>query len=179
MGIIQHHAVIATTDNTRAFKRMWKLCKEKNRGEKGLPVYRPGFVKGPRAINRYRSIVLMPDGSKEGNPASRAGNAMRAWFIEQLRASEGPWSWVEVECGERGTWLGAGAHSVPLPPLKRRKPGPWGWVDVEHGARGISAEALERHRQELHTICLADLSDTQNAALDGVLKLLDSWSEAR
>ncbi len=108
MGTIQHHAVIATTPFRDKFKEVWKRTKEME----------GHFVKGKAQINGYRTIVLMPDGSKEGWIVSNAGDEARDAFIALLEsyALDGGnyWDYVEVSWGEMGSHTPRGSDLEAL-----------------------------------------------------------------
>lgn len=126
MGVINHNAVIATTYGKDHFDKMkaWidQLRLEPSTG--GLDLKRL-FVFGPGIVNDYHTIVLLPDGSKEGWPESEKGDNLRKLFIDRLNAEafsddeefeDAPpqkvgdqeiygcssWDWIEVSFGEFG-----------------------------------------------------------------------------
>lgn len=102
MGVIQHNAVIATTWDYKFYERL-----------KGLidAGYLQGyFFCGEPVVNGYRTIVLLPDGSKEGWVESDRGDEQRKNFIRCLESfayedDSNCWSWVEVSYGELGAYL--------------------------------------------------------------------------
>jgi hypothetical protein len=55
-------------------------------------------------MNHYQSIVLAPDGSKEGWEESDTGNDRRRYFIARLK-SIGHWDFISVTFGEHGKGL--------------------------------------------------------------------------
>jgi len=61
------------------------------------------FVLGPNVTNGYRTVILVPDGSKEGWPESDDGDSTGASFIDFIEKDEsGFWDWIEVGYGELG-----------------------------------------------------------------------------
>lgn len=97
MGTMNHDAVIATTasdEGWEAATRQWL------NGEHGHRF--AGSTQA--AVNGYRTLVLLPDGSKEGWPDSEEGDALRDEFIDWLRVRRSMvwWDWVEVSLGEYG-----------------------------------------------------------------------------
>jgi hypothetical protein len=54
------------------------------------------------STNHYRSFMVAPDGSKEGWATSTDGDVTRSEIIEWLRASNGFFSWAEVQYGDDG-----------------------------------------------------------------------------
>lgn len=58
-------------------------------------------------INGYYTVVIPPDGSKEGWEGSDQGDARRDWFIESISdpTHQKGWRWVEVEFGELDTGI--------------------------------------------------------------------------
>lgn len=108
MGTMQHHAVIATTPFRDTFKEVWKRTKELD----------GHFVKGKLQMSGYRTIVLMPDGSKEGWLASDAGDDARDAFISLLESyvldGGNYWEYVEVSFGELGSYTPRGSDLEAL-----------------------------------------------------------------
>lgn len=111
MGIIHHNAVIATTYGENSFNLMkdWieKLQLEKTIA--GLDSQKL-FIFGDGIANEYYTIVLIPDGSKEGWPDSALGDSLREMFINKLKETiyddgSSHWSWIEVGFGECGQQL--------------------------------------------------------------------------
>ena len=97
MGIIQHHAILATTWNAAAAGHALNWC-EKNHVH---------AVKGFSEHNNYVSLFVPPDGSHEGWSESEVGDSKRSAFIFHLQTynykdGSSPWTWVEVSYGERG-----------------------------------------------------------------------------
>jgi len=102
MGVINHDAVLATTWDDKAVDkfRAW-LDKRVPEDLKDL------FHIGPVVTNSYQTVVMMPDGSKEGWDASEEGNRVRDDFIAFIGKDDPdrgycPWTWVEVSYGEYG-----------------------------------------------------------------------------
>lgn len=96
MGIIQHHAIILTTD-----EEYIEPVLEKAKSIFGNMVTAPL----PSIRNGYVTILIGPDGSKEGWEPSNTGNQRRAEFKAWLRQEDnypGYHTWVEVEYGELG-----------------------------------------------------------------------------
>jgi hypothetical protein len=65
------------------------------------------FLFGQKEINGITTIVMVPDGSKEGWPESVVGDLLRNLFIRELEKADyddgsNPWSFVEVGYGEFG-----------------------------------------------------------------------------
>ncbi len=96
MGWIRHHAIVVTA----SFSDMEKLqaaadgCFGTGR-----------CVVGSGGHNGYRTLLVPPDGSKEGWGPSDDGDEARNRFVEWLGAQayddgSSPYSWVEVEYGE-------------------------------------------------------------------------------
>ena len=97
MGLVQHHALIATTS--------WDERIEKAKAWIDLlePEDREFFLISPVGVNGETSIVLFPDGSKEGWPQSEQGDVRREQFIEQVLKKDPGWMWIEGTFGERGS----------------------------------------------------------------------------
>jgi hypothetical protein len=101
MGDMNHNAVIATTSNDKEVARIRRWVDTIGPDSKTL------FLFGPSAINNESTVVMVPDGSKEGWADSNAGNDLRAEFIfelEKANYSDGsnPWSYIEVGYGDYG-----------------------------------------------------------------------------
>jgi len=96
MGTIQHHAVIATggDDQHRDQVTAWIASRGENHQRR--------YLVGPMVINGYFTVVLTPDGSKEGWDDSDAGDAERDEFVAWLSEPDTYWDWVEVTYGEIG-----------------------------------------------------------------------------
>lgn len=112
MGVIQHHAVVATTWNRGEVDRIRKWIdaippRSAMFGDAGR---RRLFIFGEGISNEYYTVVMIPDGSKEGWPESDSCNELREEFIRELernKESDGStaWHWVEVGFGELGRQL--------------------------------------------------------------------------
>ena len=90
MGYIRHHAILATCwDGSDALK-LKSFC------EHVVGAEQVGFI-GP-AINGYCTVVVGPDGSKEGWPESEHGDSARKKIVDYLTASD--FAWVEVQYGD-------------------------------------------------------------------------------
>jgi len=124
MGVINHNAIIATTYSKDNLDKVVEWVKElkidkdiTGRDPKSL------FVFGSGISNDYHTVVLLPDGSKEGWPSSVLGDSLREQFIKFLDSfadygdeeeEDHPsspkdglygvscWDWVEVGYGEFG-----------------------------------------------------------------------------
>lgn len=107
MGIIHHHAVVATVNiqenivkvNDWIFSLPPEKCKR--------------FCDAPAPMNGYHTFVLTPDGSKEGCAESDAGDQLRAEFISFLESfayedGSSNVSWIEVGFGEFGQTIDRG-----------------------------------------------------------------------
>jgi hypothetical protein len=121
MGVIQHDAIIATTWDEVVFSKMktWieQLEVELDADYNKRVPQELFLFSGERQSNGYRTITMIPDGSKEGWAASDYGDKLRDMFVAQLAKDDYPdgssnWSWVEVTFGEKGrqvtngdTWI--------------------------------------------------------------------------
>lgn len=102
MGLMQHHAVIATTFSDERAQKVHEWILALPEDARGL------FLLGKGVINSEYTIVLIPDGSKEGWEESDWGDRLRADFTARLREDDyddgsSPWMWVEVAYGELGS----------------------------------------------------------------------------
>lgn len=95
MGYILHNAIVVTS---------WKselIIKAASVAEKtGLQVIGPS----DEVVNGYRSLLICPDGSKEGWEESNAGNDRREYFkkwMNEQRYKDGSSAieWVEIAYG--------------------------------------------------------------------------------
>ena len=96
MGTISHNAIIVTDSDVE-----WLGFAIAKARELGCSVLGPS----ERVTNAYRTIVVCPDGSKEGWNASDAGNTARNVFVQWLvdeRKSGNYSDWAEVCYGELG-----------------------------------------------------------------------------
>lgn len=101
MGIMHHNAVIATTFSDQKYRDVMRWIKRRSDIEQTL------FLAGEGIANNEYTIVLIPDGSKEGWEESDIGDALRQAFIERLQQdafedNSSPWRWIEVGYGEFG-----------------------------------------------------------------------------
>ena len=101
MGVENNNAVIATTWNKEEVERIKKWADGLDDFEKGL------FLFGDDKINGKATVVMVPDGSKEGWAESEAGDKLRAAFIKELIKADyddgsNPWDYIEVGYGEFG-----------------------------------------------------------------------------
>ena len=92
MGYIRHSAIILTG---------WKdehIAAAKDKAEIiGLQVIGPS----KEVTNGYKTICVVPDGSKEGWPESNQGDERRREFTDWLNASFDIYlEWVEVDYGD-------------------------------------------------------------------------------
>lgn len=108
MGVMHHNAVIATVFNQDYFNDMKKWIEELE-VEKTFVGLDPKklFIFGGGIANDYHTIVLVPDGSKEGWPDSDVGDKLREVFIAKLNSmayddGSSCWRWIEVGFGEIG-----------------------------------------------------------------------------
>ena len=96
--MIHHHAVIATTWSKEAAAAMADWLHE-NAPEDQVTAL-------DSQLGVY-TVILGPDGSKEGWPPSDAGDVLRTKFISELTRFDhedgsSPFHWVEVGYGECG-----------------------------------------------------------------------------
>ena len=101
MGDMNHHAIVATTWNDIRFKKIQEWISTLDRSAQQL------FIVGQPMVNKEQTVVMVPDGSKEGWGDSDACDDLRDEFIFELeRASyddgSSPWRWVEVGFGDYG-----------------------------------------------------------------------------
>jgi hypothetical protein len=95
MGLIRHHAIIVTSWQKSKLQEAFETARQL-----GLTVIGPS----EQSINGYQSILICPDGSKEGWPASDMGDELREAFkqwLDQQRYADGSstLSWCEVAYG--------------------------------------------------------------------------------
>lgn len=93
MGVINHNAVLATTWDEKRVEKIKEWISKLHIDLIKL------FLIGPVTINSYTTIVLVPDGSKEGWEQSDRGNELRESFIKEL---DEYWEWIEIGYGEFG-----------------------------------------------------------------------------
>lgn len=100
MGTIHNHAVIATTWSQEEFLKVREWA------DKLDPCWRRLFLFSNKNINDSMTVVMVPDGSKEGWKDSDFGDRLRSEFLTHLSKlnSEGftSWDFLEVEYGELG-----------------------------------------------------------------------------
>ena len=101
MGIINHNAVVATTWNENEVLRIKEWVKSLDEKTQAA------FLFGPRVVNGYATVILVPDGSKEGWDESTKGDVLRSRFTSKLEESNhndgsSPWDYVEIGYGEFG-----------------------------------------------------------------------------
>jgi hypothetical protein len=101
MGTIQHDSIIAVTAIDRAWEKLTKWVRSLPPNEQNL------FLFGPEVTNGYRTIVLTPDGSKEGWAESYRWKYLRSQFIEKIHGFDyddgsNPIDFVYVSWGELG-----------------------------------------------------------------------------
>ena len=95
MGYIKHHAIVVTTWDTDLVP---KLLESAHKMDLEVLCSQPTYVNG------YTTIVLCPDGSKEGWDESDRGDAARFAFKAWLHTFDyedggSPLEWVEVAYG--------------------------------------------------------------------------------
>ena len=98
MGTMNHNAVIATTWDGKEVERIKKFTELNNSAL---------FLFSNEVTNGYITVVLVPDGSKEGWEESDDGDDLRERFIKKLEQANyddgsNPWDWIEVGFGEYG-----------------------------------------------------------------------------
>ena len=94
MGVMQHHAIVATTWSDEVFIDMLDWIKNRTEEERQLFKFGEGWVNG------YSTVVMIPDGSKAGWGTSDDGDDLRDRFIKRIGKHN--WDWVEVTYGEMG-----------------------------------------------------------------------------
>ena len=104
MGVENNNAILATTWNQDEVRRVieWLQGLDDN--------LRRYFLIGPPLMNNRTTIVMIPDGSKEGWEDSAVGDVLRGKFIDVLHEgqldpddpSDSYWDYVEVGYGEFG-----------------------------------------------------------------------------
>jgi hypothetical protein len=98
MGVENNNAVIATTWNREEVNRIKNFVA-------GLERMQSLFLFGDEEINGRTTVVMVPDGSREGWPNSDEGDKLRDLFVAELEKANyvdgsSPWNYVEVEFGE-------------------------------------------------------------------------------
>ncbi|MCK4782163.1 MAG: hypothetical protein KAV87_00320 [Desulfobacteraceae bacterium] len=101
MGVENNNAVIATTWDKTEVERIKKWADGLNDFDKGL------FLFGDEKINGKTTVIMVPDGSKEGWTESDDGDKLRDEFVKELEKANyeddsNPWDFVEVGFGEFG-----------------------------------------------------------------------------
>jgi len=101
MGVENNNAVIATTWKEEEIERIKSFIDTLDDFHKQL------FLVSGEVINGKITIVMVPDGSKEGWEGSEKADAVRTKFIEELKKGNyedgsSPWDYVEVGYGEFG-----------------------------------------------------------------------------
>lgn len=98
MGTIIHRTVIATTWDQHSQRMAAEWISTLSDTE------RPLFLTGDSWINGYQTVVLVPDGSKEGWEDSDKGDDLRNRFVAVLKA-DCHWEWVEVAYGDTPCYI--------------------------------------------------------------------------
>lgn len=103
MGIVNHHAVIATTSSKHTYSDIvtWIANLEFEKSILGEDFKKLFVYGGKGVVNYYYTIALLPDGSKEGWEDSHLGDKLRQLFINKLNEDDS-WRWAEVSYGEFG-----------------------------------------------------------------------------
>lgn len=96
MGVIRHHAIVVTSDVTGAIELAVNTAREI-----GLDVLGPS----PIVTNNVNTMLVCPDGSKEGWDESDDGDRKRERFMTYLNSTNyddgsGPLSWVIIAYGD-------------------------------------------------------------------------------
>jgi molybdopterin converting factor small subunit len=111
VGTINHNAVIASTWDKDEVKRIEEWIESLECDGIIVRDVKSRFVVGPvDEFNAGQTIVMLPDGSKEGWGPSDWFDALRDQFIEELdkvnyEDGSSPWKYVEVGYGEFGQKL--------------------------------------------------------------------------
>ena len=105
MGTIQHHTVIATTWYDDYFVEVKRWVMHLDGAHQKLFIFQTHSLS-----NGYLTVVLTPDGSKEGWASSDEGDGLRDRFLAKLREFDygdgsNPWTVVEVSFGELGAYV--------------------------------------------------------------------------
>lgn len=106
MGVIQHNAIIATSydcGNNEKIVRAW-IQENVANDCKSLFTFNRSFING------YFTVVMNPDGSKEGWPYSDLCDQLRDDFIEFLNKSN-RFRYVELSFGEYGEFIVQGNNT--------------------------------------------------------------------
>lgn len=107
MGVINHNAILATTQLTEAADsfRDWLDL------QAGPPGRR--WVELDSRTNSVRTFLIGPDGSKENWDDSDRGDGLRSAAVTRLAEDDdedggSPWAWIAVGWGDYGQQLLAG-----------------------------------------------------------------------
>lgn len=98
MGYVRHHAIVVTSWNKEKIPLAVELARKL-----GCQVLGPSI----EVVNGYTSILICPDGNKEGWSDSAKGDERRYVFVKWLRSQvhedgSGPFEWVELAFGADG-----------------------------------------------------------------------------
>lgn len=102
MGVINHNCIVATTCNDKYIEKF---------NQDFLPTipeeFRTLFLVGEAVVNGDHTIVMLPDGSKEGWTLSNTGDEVREKFVLFLNSlsfpdGSNPFDFVEIGYGEYG-----------------------------------------------------------------------------
>lgn len=115
MGYIRHNAIVVTSWSAAAIDAAASRAREI-----GLTVLGPS----ESVVNGYRTLLVCPDGSKEGWEDSNLGDKRRdafsSWLYSHRHSDESsPFEWVEIHYGsddglanvERHAWSKNMGHS--------------------------------------------------------------------
>jgi hypothetical protein len=89
MGYIKHHAIVVTG---------WEREHLENAAQKAAELEMTVIGPGAEVVNGYSTMLVCPDGSKEGWEESAAGDLRRARFMDWLRLQD-CFEWAEVAYG--------------------------------------------------------------------------------
>jgi hypothetical protein len=93
MGYVRHNAIIATAWQPSAVRALVQFAEDVG----------AEAIEGDERTNGYRTVVITPDGSKEGWESSAEGDTARAKIREWLRRagdSDLFFEWCEVAYGD-------------------------------------------------------------------------------
>lgn len=96
MGVINHDAVVATTCDNEEVDRVLLWIHSQDEDTQRL------FGKSEVMLNGYQTIVMFPDGSKEGWSTSSECDQKREEFLSLLE-DFGCWNICHVSFGEFGS----------------------------------------------------------------------------